>query len=62
MAQPQPQSLRGKKGEPTQSVGDKLVDVAGGFGKELGKETRKQVATQLVGAVIGHAMKAFSSP
>lgn len=62
MAQPLPKSLRGKKDEAARSVGDKLVDVVGGFGKEMAKETRKEFAEQLVGQVIGHAMKTFMSP
>lgn len=59
MAAPLPKALRGAE-VAVLSVGEKLVDVAGGFGGELATETRKEIASQLVGQVIGHAMKAFA--
>jgi hypothetical protein len=60
MAAPLPTSLRQKDEEKELlSVGEKLIDVAGGFGTELAKETRKQVASQLVGQVIGYAGRSF---
>ncbi len=56
-------ALEGRKAEPNeQSVGQKLADVATDFGNELVGETRKQVAAQLVGQVIGHAMKVITGP
>jgi len=33
-----------------------------GAGKDLVKETWRQVAPQIVGQVIGHAVKAFAGP
>ena len=59
MAAPLPRALSGAD-VAVRSVGEKLVDVAGGFGGELATETRKEIASQLVGQVIGHAMKAFA--
>ncbi len=56
-------ALEGRRAEPDeQSVGEKLADATTTFGNELASESRKQVAAQLVGQVIGHAMKAITGP
>lgn len=60
---------QGEEGTKTKSVGEKLVEVSREFSRELAKESRRQgasklveVSSQLVGQVIGHAMKTFSGP
>lgn len=63
MAAPLPKALRGKEVEASvPSVGEKLAEVATGAGKDIAKETWKQVSSQIVGQVIGHAAKVFSGP
>jgi hypothetical protein len=55
-------ALEGKKAkEDEKSVGERLSEVATEAGKDLAKETWKKLASEIVGGVIGHAAKAFST-
>jgi hypothetical protein len=56
-------ALEGKKAKTDEkSVGARLSEVATEAGKEMAKETWKQAASEMVGQVIGHAAKVFTSP
>jgi hypothetical protein len=55
-------ALEGKKAkEHEKSVGERLSEVATEAGKDLAKETWTKLASEIVGGVIGHAAKAFST-
>jgi hypothetical protein len=55
-------ALEGKKAKTDEkSVGARLSEVATEAGKEMAKETWKQAASEMVGQVIGHAAKVFTS-
>jgi hypothetical protein len=56
-----PKSLRQKSDEEAKSLGEKFTDVSKELGSTIASEAKKQIASQLVGQVIGNAMKAFTS-
>ncbi|MGF1619475.1 MAG: hypothetical protein ACFCUR_02535 [Rhodomicrobiaceae bacterium] len=56
-------ALEGKKAEEDEkSVGERLSEIAADAGKEAAKEGWRKTISEMVGQVIGHAMKAFTSP
>jgi hypothetical protein len=55
-----PSALLAKKADTgDKSLGEALKSTTADLAKEVGKETRKQIITQMVGEVIGHAGRAF---
>ena len=56
-------TLEGKSPKADEkSVGERLSEVAADAGKEMAKEGLRKVMSEMVGQVIGHAMKVLSGP
>ena len=56
-------ALEGKRSVVDEkSVGQQLVDVSKDLGKEFGNKAKSEIAAQLVGTVIGHAMRVLTTP